>query len=47
MKDGLYLVVTPSFVAGLVVENGRVVRAAPILRRRLDFWLSRAEWISP
>jgi hypothetical protein len=31
-KGDLYQVVTSSYVAGIVVENGRVVKAAPILR---------------
>jgi hypothetical protein len=33
MREGdLYRVVTDNFVAGLVVKEGQVVRAAPILR---------------
>jgi hypothetical protein len=46
MRDGLYRVATSSFVAGFVVERGRVVRCAPILRRRLTHWLSLAERIA-
>lgn len=45
-RDGLYRVETPSLVAGFVVESGRVVRSAPILRRRLAYWLTRAERIA-
>jgi hypothetical protein len=46
MRDGLYRVVTRSFVAGFVVERGRVTRCAPILRRRLAYWITRAERIA-
>lgn len=46
MRDGLYRVVGPTFVAGFVVEDGRVVRVAPILRRRLRYWMQRATRIA-
>jgi hypothetical protein len=42
MDDGLYRVVTPRLCAGFVVEHGRVVACAPILRRRLAYWQSVA-----
>lgn len=38
IADGLYRVVTQSFVAGFVVERGKVTTCAPILRRRIDHW---------
>jgi hypothetical protein len=47
MRDGLYRVVTPRFVAGFVVEDGRAVGCAPILRRRLGYWMTRAQWVCP
>lgn len=47
MKDGLYRVVTRYFVAGFVIEGGRVVRCAPILRRRIEHWKTVAQWIGP
>jgi hypothetical protein len=47
LRDGLYRVVAPWFVAGFVVEGGRIVRLAPILRRRLAYWLTLAERIGP
>jgi hypothetical protein len=37
-KEELYRVVTDTFVAGVFVVHGRVVQAAPILRR----WTGRA-----
>lgn len=42
MIDGLYQVTTSYLCAGFVIESGRVVRCAPILRRRLDYWKTRA-----
>jgi len=42
LADGLYRVETPTFVAGFLVSKGRVVRCAPILRKRLDYWTTRA-----
>ena len=38
MIDGLYRVTTAYLCAGFVVENGRVVACAPILRRKLSYW---------
>lgn len=45
MRDGLWAVVTDTWVAGFVVRGGRVVDCAPILRRRIDYWRTRARWI--
>jgi hypothetical protein len=42
MVDGLYLVKTKNIYAGFVVEHGRVVRCAPILRKRLAYWITIA-----
>jgi hypothetical protein len=47
MKDGLYRVVTYWFVAGFVMRRGAVVRCAPILARRLNYWIEKGEWIAP
>jgi len=47
MKDGLYRVTTRYLCAGFVVEGGKVTRCAPILRKRLVYWLRLAEWIGP
>lgn len=38
LPDGLYRVVTSYFVAGFVVKGGKVVRCAPILRKRIAYW---------
>jgi len=47
MRDGLYQVTTRYLCAGLLVEAGQVTRCAPILRRRLGYWLTQARWIGP
>jgi hypothetical protein len=47
VKDGLYWVTTPYLCAGFVVEHGKVVRCAPILRRRIAYWAAVAEWQGP
>lgn len=47
MKDGLYRVVTPILCAGFVVSGGRVVACAPILRRKITYWMTIAHWIAP
>lgn len=36
LKDGLYRVVTPYFVAGFVVKNGQIERIAPILKKKFS-----------
>jgi hypothetical protein len=47
LKDGLWAVVEPTWVAGFVVENGHVVDCAPILRARLSLWVTKARWVCP
>ena len=47
MKDGLYRVTTSYLCAGFVVSGGRVTQCAPILRKRIDYWLKIAELVSP
>lgn len=47
MSDGLYQVTTPYLCAGFVVEEGRVTMAAPILRRKLRYWMTVAVQVQP
>lgn len=47
MKDGLYQVIEPYFVAAFVVENGVITRFAPILRKRLEYWKTVARYLGP
>ena len=42
LSDGLYRVETEHFVAGFVVEGGKVIDCAPILRARLAYWMTVA-----
>jgi hypothetical protein len=45
MKDGLYRVVTSYFVAGFVIKNGIVDKCAPILRKNLNYWITKSEFV--
>ena len=42
MKDGLYRVQTSYLCAGFVMKDGKVVRCAPILNRKISYWQSIA-----
>jgi hypothetical protein len=44
--DGLYRVVTSYLCAGFVVEGGRVTMCAPILRRKLAYWMTVARRVA-
>ena len=46
MSDGLYQVSTSYLCAGFTVKDGRVDLCAPILRKRLAYWMRIAVWIS-
>lgn len=47
MRDGLYQVTTPYLCAGFVLEGGVATMCAPILRKRLHYWMTIAVWICP
>lgn len=49
MKDGLYQVTTRYFCAGFIVKDGKVVDAAPILWKRINYWAtsSFSSFVSP
>jgi hypothetical protein len=42
MRDGLYRVTTSYLCAGFVVEGGKVTRCAPILWKKLSYWMTIA-----
>ena len=42
LPDGLYRVTTKHLCAGFVVRAGRVADCAPILRKKLPYWLTVA-----
>ena len=46
LRDGLYQVTTNYLCAGFEVEGGVVTRCAPILRRRLAYWMTVAEYVA-
>ena len=41
-RDGGYRVVQPRFVAGFIVQGGKVTACAPILRKRFKYWWTLA-----
>jgi hypothetical protein len=41
-EDGLYQITTHYLCAGFVIQAGRVIACAPILRRRLEYWITIA-----
>lgn len=45
LKDGLYQVITSYLCAGFVVKDGVVVDAAPILWKRLPYWVTIARYV--
>ena len=47
MRDGLYRVETSYLCAGFVVSRGVVIRCAPILRKKIDYWRTVATRIGP
>ena len=42
LRDGCYQVTTPYLCAGVVITGGRVTQCAPILQKRLPYWLTVA-----
>lgn len=42
LKDGLYQVDRYGICAGFVLKNGVVIACAPILRKKLAWWMSIA-----
>ena len=45
MTDGLYRVETLQICAGFYVECGKIIWCAPILRRKLNYWISIAKLV--
>jgi hypothetical protein len=45
MKDGLYRVNTAYLCAGFTIRDGILHRCAPILRRKIDYWMRVAHWV--
>ena len=45
MKDGLYQVTTSYLCAGFTIKDGRVDLCAPILRKKIRYWMTVAKYI--
>lgn len=45
MKDGLYQVTTGYLCAGFVIKDRKVTMCAPILRNKINYWMTVARWI--
>jgi len=43
LSDGLYQVTTSYLCAGFVVENGKITMCAPILRKKINYWITIAK----
>lgn len=46
MKDGLYQVTTNYLCAGFIVEGGKIIHCAPILKNKISYWITVAKFIS-
>ena len=46
MRDGLYQVATKYFCAGFVIQGGKAVWYAPILKNKFAYWVTVAKRIS-
>lgn len=42
IPDGLYRVTTSYLCAGFVIEKGLITMCAPILQKRLSYWVTIA-----
>jgi len=47
LPDGLYQVTTRYLCAGFVVKDGQIALCAPILWRRINYWITKAVRVSP
>lgn len=45
MRDGLYRVCNRYLCAGFVIAKGKIVCCAPILRKKIEYWQTKAVWI--
>lgn len=45
LPDGLYQVRAKYFEASFEIKNGAIIRCAPILKRNLTYWITKAERI--
>lgn len=45
MKNGLYQVTTNYFCAGFVVKDNKIIQCAPILRNKINYWVTKAVFV--
>lgn len=45
MKDGLYQVITSYLCAGFIVKDGKIIHCAPILKKKINYWITKAKFI--
>ncbi len=45
LEDGLYQVTTKYLCAGFIVEKGKIIKCAPILRKNINYWITIARRI--
>jgi len=45
MKDGLYQVTTSYLCAGFVIRDGKTIKIAPILKKKINYWKTIAKLI--
>ena len=46
LKDGLYRVCNKYLCAGFIIKDPRVIRYAPILKKKIEYWKQIAVRIS-
>lgn len=45
MKNGLYQVNYKGICAGFVIKNDKLIRCAPVLRNKIEFWKTIARFV--
>lgn len=46
LKNGLYQVTTKYLCAGFIIKDNKVIKCAPILRRKLSYFKTIGKWIT-
>lgn len=47
LRNGLWRVTRGTLCAGFVVSEGLITRYAPVLRKKLVYWITVARWLGP
>ena len=43
LYEGLYQVTYKNICAGFVVKNGKITECAPVLKKKIDYWVTIAK----